>query len=36
MRGSIAICHLYQESTAENGYSVYSLQRPTFARTGVF
>ena len=24
------------ESTAENGYSVYSLQRPTFDRTGVF
>lgn len=24
------------ESTAENGYSVYSLRRPTFDRTGVF
>lgn len=24
------------ESTAENGYSVYALQRPTFDRTGVF
>ena len=24
------------ESTAENGYSVYSLHRPTFDRTGVF